>query len=181
MTMKIIAYSIVLIIALLGYCYFSQAKGPLSLKVGQAAPDFNLPNTKGEMMNLAQFKGQWLVLYFYPKDDTPGCTKEACQFRDDMHKLEQLGTKVVGISVDDRQSHAEFSQKYALPFPLLSDTDGAVAARYQALTTLGPIKVAKRYTYLIDPQGQLAQIYLSVNTSKHSQKIIDDLTKLQSR
>jgi thioredoxin-dependent peroxiredoxin len=148
-------------------------------KIGEPAPDFNLPNAKSEMLNLASFKGNWLVLYFYPKNDTPGCTKEACRFRDDLHKLEKLGAKVVGVSVDDGASHAEFAKKYNLPFPLLSDKDGLVASKYGALTNLVFFKMAKRYTFLIDPQGVLQKSYLSVDTSRHSQQIIDDLTALQ--
>ncbi|TSA49582.1 MAG: peroxiredoxin, partial [Nitrosomonadales bacterium] len=117
----------------------------------------------------------WVVLYFYPKDDTPGCTKEACSFRDDLAQLEKLGAKVVGISVDDSDSHARFAQKYHLPFPLLSDKDGKVADSYGALTNLGLLKLAKRYTFLIDTQGKVAKVYLSVDTSRHSQEIIADL------
>jgi peroxiredoxin Q/BCP len=121
------------------------------------------------------------VLYFYPKDDTPGCTKEACSFRDDLFQLEKLGSKVIGISVDDTDSHAKFAQKYHLPFPLLSDNDGKVADSYGALTNLGLIKIAKRYTFLIDPQGRIAKTYLSVDTSRHSQEIINDLKLMNKR
>ncbi len=177
MLTKILFYTIVLIIAFLGYRHFSTSQ--ITLKVNEKAPNFNLPNANGEMVSLNNFQGSWLVLYFYPKDDTPGCTKEACEFRDDLHKLEKLGAKVVGISVDDGSSHAAFAKKYNLPFPLLSDKDGAVADSYNALTDLGMIKIAKRYTFLIDPEGILRKSYLNVNTSKHSQEIIDDLTKLK--
>ncbi len=148
-------------------------------KIGEQAPDFNLPNAKGELMSLASFKGSWVVLYFYPKDDTPGCTKEACTFRDGLHKLEKLGAKVVGVSVDDGKSHAEFAKKYSLPFPLLSDKDGAVAKQYGALSDFLVMKMAKRYTFLIDDNGVLRKSYLSVDTSRHSQQIIDDLTTIQ--
>jgi peroxiredoxin Q/BCP len=118
------------------------------------------------------------VLYFYPKDDTPGCTKEACSFRDDLTKLEKLGAKVVGVSVDDSDSHSKFASKYHLPFPLLADADGKVADSYGALTNLLLLKIAKRYTFLIDPKGKIAKVYLSVDTSRHSQEIVDDLKKL---
>lgn len=178
MTFTILFYIIVLLLAFAGYRYYHHSS-ITPLQIGQTAPAFELPDAQGKMVSLSQFKGQWLVLYFYPKNDTPGCTKEACHFRDDMHQLEKLGAKVVGISVDDRQSHAEFSKKYALPFPLLSDSDGKVAGLYHALTSLGPLKMAKRYTFLINPEGQFAQIYLNVDTSKHSQQIIEDLTHLQ--
>ena len=178
MFIKIVFYSAVLVLAYWGYRHFSSPSPQLS--VGSAAPYFDLEDTKGERVNLHQFKNQWLVLYFYPKDDTPGCTKEACNFRDDMHKLEKLGAKVVGVSVDDKQSHIAFSKKYNLPFPLLADVDGKVADAYGALTSIGPVKIAKRYTFLIDPNGNIAKAYFNVEASKHSQEIIDDLQQLKS-
>ena len=177
MTLKLIFYSALLIIAFFGYRAYSQP-GKL-LANGTKAPNFNLPNANGEMVSLASFNGQWVVLYFYPRDDSPICTKQACAFRDDMHKLEKLGAKVVGVSIDDGKSHADFAEKYSLPFPLLSDKDGLVASQYGALTNLGIMKMAKRYTFLIDNNGVLQKTYLSVDTSKHSQQIIDDLTALQ--
>ena len=150
-------------------------------KVGEAAPDFDLPDQNGAKHTLQEFAGKWLVLYFYPKDDTPGCTQEACAFRDDLHKLTALGAQVVGISVDDGDSHAEFAKKYHLPFPLLADKSAEVAAKYGSLTNLGLIKFAKRYTFLIDPQGKVAKVYLKVETSKHSTEIIEDLKTLTGK
>jgi thioredoxin-dependent peroxiredoxin len=177
MTLKLILYVALLIISIIGYRAYSQPSKTLAN--GSRAPDFNLPNASGEMLSLASFKGSWVVLYFYPKDDTAICTKEACTFRDDLHKLEKLGAKVVGVSVDDAKSHAEFAKKYSLPFPLLSDVQGNVAESYGALTKLGPVKIAKRYTFLIDQNGVLQKSYLNVDASIHSQQIIDDLTALQ--
>jgi peroxiredoxin Q/BCP len=130
---------------------------------------------------LKEYSGQWLVLYFYPKDDTPGCTQEACAFRDDLHKLTALGAQVVGISVDDGNSHAEFAKKYHLPFPLLADKSTAVAAKYGSLMNLGLVKFAKRYTFLIDPQGKVAKVYEKVETSRHSTEIIEDLKQLTGK
>jgi peroxiredoxin Q/BCP len=150
-------------------------------KAGEAAPDFELPDQNGVKHALNDYSGKWLVLYFYPRDDTPGCTQEACAFRDDLHKLTALGAQVVGISVDDSDSHAEFAKKYHLPFPLLADGKGEVAARYGALTNLVLMKFAKRYTFLIDPQGKVARVYLKVETSKHSTGIIEDLKKLTEK
>ncbi|PKO25379.1 MAG: peroxiredoxin [Betaproteobacteria bacterium HGW-Betaproteobacteria-8] len=147
-------------------------------KVGDSAPDFSLPDAKHQTHTLKDYSGKWLVLYFYPKNDTPGCTKEACAFRDDLFQIEKLNASVVGISVDDTNSHAEFARKYKLPFPLLSDKNGKVADSYGALRNLGIIRIAKRYTYLIDPKGKIAKVYLSVDTSRHSQEIIDDLKRL---
>ena len=149
------------------------------LKIGDDAPSFALLDSRGNQVSLNDYKGKWAILYFYPKDDTPGCTKEACQFRDDFKTLEALGAKVVGISVDDSFSHRKFAEKYNLPFPLLSDASGEVADRYGALNNFLIIKLAKRYTYLINPEGKIAKIYQSVDTSKHSQEIIEDLKKLK--
>jgi peroxiredoxin Q/BCP len=149
--------------------------------VGQKAPAFKLLDSKEQLHQLSDYAGKWVVLYFYPKDDTPSCTKEACHFRDDLALLEKLGGKVVGVSVDDTHSHAEFTKKYNLPFPLLADNAGKVAASYGALTNLGIIKFAKRYTFLIDPNGLIARTYLSVDTSRHSQEIIDDLKSLSGQ
>jgi peroxiredoxin Q/BCP len=146
--------------------------------VGSIAPDFNLPDQNEQQHTLADFKGKWLVLYFYPKDDTPGCTQEACAFRDDLNVISELGANVVGISVDDSNSHAEFAKKYHLPFPLLADKTTSVAASYGALMDLVFIKVARRYTFLIDPQGKINKVYLSVETSRHSKQIIEDLKKI---
>lgn len=174
--MKLFIFLALLGLGLLTYRQLSFA-GNLPA-VGKPAPAFKLLDAKQQSHQLSDYAGKWLVLYFYPKNDTPGCTKEACHFRDDLTQLEKLGAKVVGVSVDDTSSHAEFAKKYNLPFPLLSDTDGKVADAYGALTNLGIIKIAKRYTFLIDPNGTMAKVYLSVDTSRHSQEIIDDLKKL---
>ena len=147
-------------------------------EVGKPAPDFNLPDQNGKLHTLQEYRGKWLVLYFYPKDDTPGCTQEACAFRDDLSRITGLGAQVVGVSVDDTGSHAEFAKKYHLPFPLLADKTTGTAARYGALMDLWMIKFARRYTFLIDPQGNISKVYLSVETSRHSKQIIADLEKL---
>ncbi len=148
-------------------------------KVGDVAPTFSLADQTGKIRKLEDYSGKWVVLYFYPKDDTPGCTKEACSFRDDLKQLEKLGAQIIGVSVDDSDSHAKFASKYHLPFPLLADQDAKVAESYGAVNNLLIIKIAKRYTFLIDPSGKIAEIYLDVNTSRHSQEIIDDLKKFQ--
>lgn len=148
---------------------------------GQAAPDFELPDQQGKLRRLQEWRGKWLVLYFYPKNDTPGCTEEACTFRDDWLQLQTLGAEVVGISVDTSASHAAFAQKHKLPFPLLADERGEVAARYGTLSDWLVYKFAKRYTFVIDPQGRLAKAYRSVDTAKHSAEIVADLKQLQQR
>ncbi len=172
----LIIFSMLSILALLIASQLARA-GELP-KIGAVAPDFSLPDQNGKIYTLADFQGKWLVLYFYPKDDTPGCTEEACNFRDDLSKLAGLGAQVVGISVDESQSHADFAKKYSLPFPLLADKDAEVTKRYAVLRNLGILKLARRYTFLIDPHGKVNKIYDKVATSRHSKEIIEDLTKL---
>jgi thioredoxin-dependent peroxiredoxin len=149
-------------------------------EVGQPAPNFNLPDQNGKLHTLNSFRGKWLALYFYPKDDTPGCTEQACKFRDDLHKLDALGANVVGISVDNTTSHAKFAKEYNLPFPLLADNNGKTAAQYDSLLNLVIVKFAKRNTFLIDPDGKIVKIYLSASTSRNSIEVIEDLKKLQA-
>ncbi len=169
---------LIIAVAALVFLISKQSQAANVPKSGDIAPAFRLTDQNGEIKKLSDFSGQWVVLYFYPKDDTPGCTKEACAFRDDLASLEKLGAKVVGISVDDSDSHAKFAAKYHLPFPLLADEDGKVAESYGALANLFVVKIAKRYTFLIDPKGKISKVYLSVDTSRHSQEIVDDLKNL---
>ena len=149
--------------------------------IGIAAPDFSLPDQNGKLRNLGDWRGKWVVLYFYPKDDTPGCTEEACTFRDDLEQLTALNAQVLGISIDTSASHKAFAEKYHLPFPLLADEKAQVAASYGALSDWWVIKLARRYTFLINPKGEIAKAYLSVNTSRHSAEIITDLKQLRTQ
>ncbi|MBC7946075.1 MAG: peroxiredoxin [Burkholderiales bacterium] len=149
--------------------------------VGQPAPAFMLPDQHGKTRRLEEFGGKWLVLYFYPKDDTPGCTEQACKFRDDLQELTAMGAEVVGVSVDTSASHAEFAKKYSLPFPLLADASGEVAERYGSVMNLYVTKLAKRNTFLIDPQGRIARVYLKADTSRNSTEVIADLKQLAAK
>lgn len=152
-----------------------------TLAAGQPAPEFALPDQQGQMRRLAEWRGKWLVLYFYPKNDTPGCTTEACNFRDDWLQLQELGAEIVGVSVDTSASHAAFAEKYKLPFPLLADAQGEVAARYGALSDWVVVKLAKRQTFIIDPQGRVARVYRAVDADRHSVEVVADLRRLQSQ
>jgi peroxiredoxin Q/BCP len=147
--------------------------------VGQPAPDFRLQDQNGQWQTLAQYRGQRVVLYFYPKDETPGCTTEACTFRDDLLKFHALGVQVLGVSLDDTDSHARFAAKYHLPFPLLADTSHTVAARYGVLTSfLGLFHYARRETFLIDPDGRIARHYRDVDPKANSGQVLSDLKGL---
>ena len=151
------------------------------LKVGVPAPDFELADQTDTRHSLNDYKGKWVVIYFYPKDDTPGCTKQACAFRDDIAILQSLNAQVFGVSVDDTHSHAKFAKKYSLQFPLLADTEGRVAKSYHALSKIGPLKLAKRHTFIIDPDGKIAKIYRSVKPASHSDEVIADIKQLQQQ
>ena len=148
---------------------------------GYPAPDFALIDQYGKTHKLSAYKGTWVALYFYPKDDTPGCTQEACHFRDDILRIRKLHAVILGVSVDNQASHAKFAEKHGLPFPLLSDGDRQVAQSYNALWSLGPIKVARRHSFIIDPDGKIAKIYRDVDPDKHSEEIIRDLEILQGK
>jgi len=151
----------------------------MAVTEGQMAPDFSLRDQNGAMRTLSAYRSHWVVLYFYPKDDTPGCTTEACQFRDEFAAIRKLGAEILGVSVDSPESHARFASKYNLPFPLLADTDGKVARQYDALWSLAFVRFARRHTFIIDPQGKIARIYRKVRPETHSKEVIDDLKALQ--
>lgn len=173
---------IVLVIALallLAFFALRLRAGQDAPQVGALAPEFTLPDQQGTPRRLSDFRGQWVVLYFYPKDETPGCTKEACAFRDDWQTLTALNAQVIGVSLDDTQSHAQFASKHRLPFLLLADTSGEVVERYGALMNLLVVKLAKRHTYLIAPDGKIAQVYRNVDPGGHSREIIAFLKRGQ--
>ena len=146
---------------------------------GSAAPDFELSDQNGQTHRLGDYAGRWLVLYFYPRDDTPGCTKEACRFRDDIGVLGDLGAAVAGVSVDDTKSHADFARKYQLPFPLLSDPDGKTAAAYDSLLNLGVARFARRHTFIIAPDGRIAARFDKIDPARHAEDIARTLQALQ--
>jgi len=148
---------------------------------GECAPDFVLPDQHGVRRALGEFRGRWLALYFYPRDDTPGCTRQALCFRDAAGVLEQRGVVVCGVSVDDPASHAAFARKHALPFVLLADRAGIVAARYGSLLDLGFVKLARRNTFLVDPQGVIASVRRGASPATSAEDLIQDLAAACAR
>jgi peroxiredoxin Q/BCP len=161
---------------LLGLVMFGASANDLAS--GAVAPGFRLLDQYGKPHSLADYRGRWVVLYFYPKDDTPGCTKEACAFRDDFRQLKEMHVALLGVSLDSVESHRDFAEKYSLPFPLLADPGAEVAGAYGALWSLGPIRFARRHSFIIDPEGRIARIYRSVTPGSHSDEIIQDLAGL---
>lgn len=143
------------------------------------AKDFTLSDQNGEIQTLSQYIGKWVVLYFYPRDDTPGCTKEACNFRDSIHELQKLNVVILGVSKDSVASHKKFADKYHLNFPLLSDETKEVMKLYDAWGKkkfLGKeFEGTLRMTYLIDPTGEIKKVYRNVNPSIHAGEILADL------
>lgn len=151
--------------------------GPI---VGQAAPPLKLQDQKGTWHTLDEQHGKWTVLYFYPKDFTPGCTTEVCTFRDDIVALRKAGAVVFGVSLDDVKSHAEFAAKYHVPFPLLSDSNKSVAREYGVLQSAPGMTYARRETFLIDPSGVVAKRYVDVDPKQNSKQVLADLATLQT-
>jgi peroxiredoxin Q/BCP len=146
--------------------------------VGEPAPEFELSDQSGQLHSLEDYRDQWVVLYFYPKDGTPGCTTEACEFRDNIFAFKKLNAQILGVSLDDVESHQKFADRHELPFPLLADDEGKVSESYGVKTRMFGMKVAKRQTFLIGPDGKLAKHYDKVNVNNHSAQVLADLENL---
>jgi thioredoxin-dependent peroxiredoxin len=151
----------------------------MALAIGDVAPDFSVQNEKGETVSLSGLRGKWVVLYFYPKDDTPGCTKEACAFRDNFAAFSAKNAVVLGVSLNDEKTHNKFIEKYSLPFSLLIDTDTQLSTAYESYGLkkfMGKEYMGiTRNTFLIDPEGTIAKIYLKVKAETHPALVLADL------
>ncbi len=154
------------------------------LDIGTKAPDFDLEDQEGKKHRLSALQGSWVVLYFYPKDDTPGCTTEACDFRDNMSLIEASGAKVLGVSGDDRESHSEFASKHRLNFPLLVDPEMKVLKAYGAYgekQSAGKTRMGiNRVTYLIDPGGKIRKVWPKVTPEGHSSEVLEAISELEA-
>lgn len=146
--------------------------------VGAPAPEFELSDQNGQLHSLEDYREQWVVLYFYPKDETPGCTTEACEFRDSIFTFRSLNTQVLGVSLDDVESHKAFAEAHGLPFPLLADVEGEISTAYGVKTRMFGMTVAKRQTFIVAPDGNIAKHYETVDPEKHSTEVIADLQEL---
>jgi len=151
-------------------------------QLGSAAPEFKLQDQNGKTHELKDYRGKWVALYFYPKDQTPGCTTQACDFRDNVFAYRDAGAVILGVSVDDVESHKKFSEKHGLPFPILADPTKATAKQYGVLKSfLGAMEFAKRDTFLIDPEGRIVKHYADVEPKGHSKLVLDDIKALQQK
>lgn len=168
-------FALFTILLLLGNQAWSDQVG-----VGEPAPDFELKDQDGQLHSIEDYRGKWVTLYFYPKDGTPGCTTEACEFRDNIFAFDRMDCQILGVSLDDQESHKEFAEKHGLPFPLLADTEGTTAGAYGVKTRLMGLTLAKRQTFLIDPQGNVAKHYAEVEPDSHSKQVLADLEILQA-
>jgi thioredoxin-dependent peroxiredoxin len=146
---------------------------------GSSAPDFTLPSQEGTAVSLKDYRGKWVVLYFYPKDQTPGCSREAHNFQVDQPKYAERNAVVLGVSLDSVDSHKKFCAKEGLNFKLLADTEQKTTGAYGSLMNFGVVKVAARHTFLIDPAGKVAKVYTSVDPLKHSAEVLAELDLLQ--
>ena len=148
----------------------------LGLSSGDLAPDFSLKNQNGKLIHLSDYKGKYVLVYFYPKDETPGCTKEACSLRDSFEAIKKMNTVILGVSRQDQKSHQEFIAKYKLPFDLLVDEDGKMGKSY-GVGTYPLLGYFKRESVLIGPDGHVVQFYTDVDPSTHVQQVLADLKK----
>lgn len=160
----------------------SLCAGPNNLPhAGQTAPDLRLPSQDGTVVDLNDLRGKWVVLYFYPKDNTPGCTVEAHNFQRDLPKYKQEGAVIVGVSVDTVDSHKGFCAKQSLTFKLLSDREKKAVAAYGSERSLMGLKIAARNTFLIDPQGKIVKVWTGVDPQTHSEEVLTTLSELQGK
>ncbi len=150
-------------------------------QVGQQAPSFTLPSQDGSKVSLSDFSGKWVVLYFYPKDGTSGCTREAHNFQEDLAKYQQNNAVIVGVSVDSTDSHKDFCAKQGLTFKLLADSEKNVCEQYGSLKSIVGLKIAARNTFLIDPSGKIQKVWTSVDPGRHSQEVLTTLNELSKK
>jgi thioredoxin-dependent peroxiredoxin len=179
--MKMIVILLIVVVVFAGFALFlaarSTGQAPLS---GSAAPEFTLNAEDGKPISLRDFRGKWVVLYFYPKDFTSGCTKEARNFQRDLAQFEQKNAVILGVSGQDELSHEKFCTAEGLHFKLLTDKRYELSARYGSVVNLGVAKLSARHTFIIDPGGIIRKVYLSVDPSRHSAEVLSDLAQLQA-
>ena len=178
-TIKLLVFSITVIFALI----ISPSVGAFTdpPTVGSAAPDFSLTSNEGKQVSLKDYRGKWIVLYFYPKDFSSGCTIEAHNFQQDQAKYDAIGAVIIGVSVDTADSHKSFCTKEGLAFKLLSDPDAAVSNQYGSVMEYNGAKLSARNTFLVDPNGKIAKVFTGVKPSVHSEEVLTALAELKKK
>src|SRR4026209_2150681 len=175
-------YAFILVFAIVAVLACNRASAGNELPAGgAAAPSFNLVNNEGKQVSLADYKGKWIVLYFYPKDFTSGCTLEARNFQRDLAKYDAANAVILGVSVDPADSHKEFCAKEGLNFKLLADTDAKVSEQYGSIMEYNGAKLSARNTFIIDPQGKIAKVFKKVKPGGHSEEVLAALASLQKQ
>lgn len=170
----------ILLFALVAWAPVARGDEATAPAAGTAAPGFTLTSNEGKPTSLQDFRGKWVVLYFYPKDFTSGCTLEAKNFQNDLAKYEKANATIVGVSVDTAESHKDFCAKEGLSFKLLSDPDAKVSTQYGSVMEYNGAKLSARNTFLIDPEGKIAKVFLGVKPAGHSEEVLGSLAQLQA-
>jgi peroxiredoxin Q/BCP len=179
--MKFVLIAVVVVVLFaVGFGVRAMHAGDKAPAVGTQAPDFTLNSQEGKPVSLRDFKGKWVVLYFYPKDFTSGCTVEAHNFQRDLAQYEAKNAVIVGVSMQDENSHQQFCTKEGLSFKLLADTKSDVSSQYDSVMNMGVAKLSARHTFLIDPKGKVEKVWLDVKPPTHSEEVLAALTQLQS-
>jgi thioredoxin-dependent peroxiredoxin len=168
-----------IVIGLTTLAYVNAAETQTHPEIGKPAPDFSLTTGDGSQVSLKDFKGKWVVLYFYPKDFTSGCTMEARNFQRDLARYNEADAVILGVSVDTAQSHKDFCAKEGLNFKLLADPDAKVSTEYGSVMDYKGSKLAARNTFIINPKGEIAKVYTGVKPVEHSEQVLKDLAELK--
>ena len=177
--LSLVIVGAVVVVAAAAFFYRSSKASSIAPAAGTPAPDFTLNSQEGTAVRLSQLKGKWVVLYFYPKDFTPGCTIEAHNFQRDLAQFQQKNAVILGVSTQDENTHQKFCAKEGLNFKLLADTQSTVSSQYGSVINLAVTKLSARHTFLIDPTGIIRKVYLDVTPATHSAQLLAALTNLQ--
>ena len=177
--MYLILAGLFVVFACVALFVYGTRAGDKAPAVGSTAPDFTLNSQDGKPVSLHDFKGKWVVLYFYPKDMTSGCTIEAHNFQRDLDKYKDLDTVILGVSMQDEKSHQEFCAKESLTFKLLADTKKVVSEKYDSVMNFGVAQLSARHTFLIDPNGTVRKVWIDVDVKRHSDDVIATIEEMQ--
>jgi thioredoxin-dependent peroxiredoxin len=177
--MSLVLAGLAVVLAGVVLVVYGMRAGDKAPAVGSTAPDFTLNSQDGKPISLHDFKGKWVVLYFYPKDMTPGCTIEAHNFQRDLEKYSAVNAVILGVSLQDEKSHREFCAKESLTFKLLADTKKEVSEKYDSIMNFGVVQLSARHTFLIDPNGAVRKVWTDVDVKKHSNDVLAAIEEIE--